>query len=451
MMRKIMLVFFFALIVAVVVGCQRGVGDESGDEASALAGMAVSSEVGDCKKATACQALYNQCSNEKACRTTYTSSQNSCKSLAGSVKTDCLKAAIKVYSECLNGCYDSAIATWKESKTGPSSFLSAVKWGDINNDGKVSSTDLQCYALASQNSSAPCRKQSLADADLNCDNIITAADQAIVANIMTGGSLPQDVNVNGIPDCKEKNVKPIGSTCTDSDSSGAVPKTSVFNQSVYTTGNVLANGTVTFDDYCSNGYWWDKSVSGTKVYEWYCDAVAGNSLEGYDCSKDGATCQNGACVKKQPQCPAWMTTAGENQWEIICTQNPVSPDNTPGSWSEKWHAARVKYDKDCKLSGLDYNKTCGDTANSCSTEKGCIDLSSGFACFSSNSGMNSTGLFDNSGNTAKSCVVPKMYETLGLDEYTSTWQCRTDNTTFAGCMPLSQYEGRCKEAGTCSK
>ncbi|MBI2102211.1 hypothetical protein HYT55_00080 [Candidatus Woesearchaeota archaeon] len=75
-------------------------------------------------------------------------------------------------------------------------------YGDLNLDGKVSTSDLQCYAIFND-PGASCSSVSAFVADVTCDDIVNTEDSKGIVPLLQGGKLKSDLNGNGVPNCKE--------------------------------------------------------------------------------------------------------------------------------------------------------------------------------------------------------------------------------------------------------
>src|SRR3989344_5502064 len=104
MMKKLMLLSVVLIsVLFLVAGCQPA------DDAEALAGQAIKSDVLKCGKDAECNQLAKSCILAEKC----TEDANACKSQCSSSAPDyrkCMAVCNKAQSSCVNPCYDSALA-----------------------------------------------------------------------------------------------------------------------------------------------------------------------------------------------------------------------------------------------------------------------------------------------------------------------------------------------------
>ncbi len=481
-MKKIIVFVFLVMAVMIVAGCQSG---------ETLAGQATKSQVAECKANKDCNALFGACGSKNLCTKNYPICTKSCSGTAAEIKA-CKSVCLGTYTVCLNSCYDEAIAQWKggavATTSGPAKDSNGLVFGDINLDGKLNTADVQCYALVGQNPATTCMPASATKApvDLNCDAKIDAIDQSMVAKLLVGDVSAVDGNKNGVLDCKEPQI------CLDSD--GTYSPSLKANQSVNTfsflvkssTTGLYANKQTTWNDRCNpNG----------KVNETFClDKTKIDTME-YDCPSE-TSCKDGACVKDVPTCTAgptgkifcknvidsagnqfyaikelqnakcekWYPQYFEKEYSTVCGLTadscvegkgcvavaPIQPKVCPtpdiictaeyklGGVVEGWYAYTRKMDSSCNT--IDWtpftagNTSCGMTEDSCVSGKGCVVAPnpSSFSC----------GSDKNTLNDGTKCA--------GWISYSVEWDCKTDNTTFAGCgMSKSEAFSKCNAAGTC--
>ncbi len=330
MMKKIIVFVFLVMAVMIVAGCQGG---------ETLAGQATKSQMSECKANKNCNTLFGACAKEKQCSQQRVACWTACTTEFGSgnaVKNCKSTKCDPPYLTCLDGCYDTAIAAWKSGQTGPVSSKGS-NFGDINLDGKVNTQDLQCYVLFVQSSAATCKSASLSNStlDLNCDGKIDAMDQNAVAKLMVGDSSTVDGNKNGVLDCKEV------PTCTPGP-----------------TGKIFCKNVI---DSAGNQFYAIKELQNAKCEKWYpqyfekeystvCGLTADSCVEGKGCVLVAPTV-----------CPTPDT---------ICSQK------FEAGASKGWYAFTRKMDSNCNT--IDWtpftagNSSCGVTADSCVSGKGCV-------------------------------------------------------------------------------
>ncbi len=340
-------------------------------------------------------------------------------------------------------------------------------FADINGDGKVNTQDLQCYALVAQNSSASCAKVSVAAADLDCDTLVTAADQKLAASIIMGqGPAAVDANGNGVLDCKEVSTAP---TCTP----GPTGNLKCVQQSSYPNQWYAVQETKAAD--CSVSV--NKNPSyGQKDVTWCGASISPDScVEGKGCCKTSlvsSVCQGSlvvntttsSCtgVEKQEtlDCSGWGAgyTCLDQSYGKKCGTCPASDtmcaEKFEAGASKGWYAFTTKYitfNSKCVPEGwmpfTAGNTSCGSTSDSCVSGKGCVATGSGSGGSGSGGSGSSSSQF-NCGND-KNTVTNSTVSDFSCQS--QDWpSCRTDNTTFAGCMSVSGYQGKCLAVGTCN-
>ncbi|MBS3169120.1 hypothetical protein J4210_01425 [Candidatus Woesearchaeota archaeon] len=126
-MKKLMLLSVVLIsVLFVVAGCQPA------DDAEALAGQAIKSDVLKCGKNAECNVLAKKCILAEKC----TETANACKSQCGNDRK-CTAACAKTQASCANPCYDTALAATLNKPVAASCVDSDAVGGSDGHDAKA--------------------------------------------------------------------------------------------------------------------------------------------------------------------------------------------------------------------------------------------------------------------------------------------------------------------------
>ncbi|MBI4152578.1 hypothetical protein HY495_02605 [Candidatus Woesearchaeota archaeon] len=287
-MKKLML-FSLVLIsvLFVVAGCQPA------DDAEALAGQAIKSDVLKCGKNAECNQLAKSCILAEKC----TETANACKSQCSSSAPDyrkCMSVCNVAQSSCASPCYDSALAATLKKPVAATCVDSDTTKGS---DGH----DKAAYLITSK----------VKDEKGNFIWDTCNADGTLTEQLCSGGywepetiDCAVEVGVGYVCDegrCEKPAVK---KTCVDSDAVGGSNGTDAAAFQV-------KGSTTTYIDGVKKDTALDDCLGDT-VYERYCnpDGTAAPSKQ-VKCAVgvgEGSKCGIGACVTS-PVIPTTNTTA----------------------------------------------------------------------------------------------------------------------------------------------